>query len=93
MFGDPSPPVTATKGVTGHLIGAAGAIEAIVALQAGREGLVPPVANHERLGDDIAPIDVVAGDAPDDRACARALELVRLRRAQRHAGARPPRLG
>jgi 3-oxoacyl-[acyl-carrier-protein] synthase II len=61
VFGDTSPPVTATKGVTGHLIGAAGAIEAIIALQAGREGLVPPVANHERLGDDIAPIDVVAG--------------------------------
>jgi 3-oxoacyl-[acyl-carrier-protein] synthase II len=61
VFGDPSPPVTATKGVTGHLIGAAGAIEAIIALQSGREGLVPPVANHERLGDDIAPIDVVSG--------------------------------
>ena len=61
VFGDVSPPVTATKGVTGHLIGAAGAIEAIVALQAGREGLVPPIANHERLGDDVAPIDAVAG--------------------------------
>lgn len=60
VFGDASPPVTAPKGVTGHLIGAAGAIEAIVALQSAREGLVPPVANHERLGDDIAPIDVVA---------------------------------
>jgi 3-oxoacyl-[acyl-carrier-protein] synthase II len=62
VFGDTSPPVTATKGVTGHLIGAAGAIEAIMALQAGREGLVPPTANHERLGDDVAPIDVVAGE-------------------------------
>jgi 3-oxoacyl-[acyl-carrier-protein] synthase II len=61
VFGDTSPPVTATKSVTGHLIGAAGAIEAIVALQSAREGIVPPIANHERLGDDIAPIDVVAG--------------------------------
>jgi 3-oxoacyl-[acyl-carrier-protein] synthase II len=61
VFGDVGPPVTATKGVTGHLIGAAGAIEAIIALQAGREGLVPPVANHERLGDDVAAIDVVSG--------------------------------
>ena len=62
VFGEPGPPVTATKGVTGHLIGAAGAIEAIVALHAGREGVVPPVANHERLGDDVASIDVVAGE-------------------------------
>ena len=54
VFGDSCPPVTSTKGVTGHLVGAAGAVEAIVALQAGRDGLVPPTANHDRLGDDIA---------------------------------------
>jgi 3-oxoacyl-[acyl-carrier-protein] synthase II len=62
VFGDTTPPVTAPKGVTGHLIGAAGAIEAIVALQSAREGLVPPIANHERLGDDVARIEVVAGE-------------------------------
>jgi len=61
VFGDAGPPVTATKGVTGHLIGAAGAIEAIIALHAAREGVVPPVANFERLGDDVAPIDLVHG--------------------------------
>ncbi|MGZ6956350.1 MAG: beta-ketoacyl-ACP synthase II [Acidimicrobiia bacterium] len=61
VFGDVSPPVTAPKGVTGHLLGAAGAIEAIVALESARTGTVPPVANFERLGDDIAPIDVVHG--------------------------------
>ena len=61
VFHGASPPVTAPKSVTGHLIGAAGAIEAIVALQAARTGLVPPVANHQLLGDDIAPIDVVSG--------------------------------
>jgi 3-oxoacyl-[acyl-carrier-protein] synthase II len=62
VFGDAPPPITSTKGVTGHLIGAAGALEAIAALHSARQGLVPPTANHHRLGDDIAEIDVVHGD-------------------------------
>lgn len=62
VFGEQSPPITSTKGVTGHLIGAAGAVEAIAALQAARTGTVPPTANHHRLGDDIAEIDVVHGE-------------------------------
>jgi 3-oxoacyl-[acyl-carrier-protein] synthase II len=62
VFGDAAPPVTSTKGVTGHLIGAAGAVEAIVALHAAREGMVPPTANHHRLGDDVPEIDVVHGE-------------------------------
>jgi 3-oxoacyl-[acyl-carrier-protein] synthase II len=60
VFGETPPPVTSTKGVTGHLIGAAGATEAIACLLAIRQGEVPPTANLERLGDDIA-LDVVAG--------------------------------
>jgi 3-oxoacyl-[acyl-carrier-protein] synthase II len=62
VFGDSPPPVTSTKGVTGHLIGAAGAAEAVAALLAVRDGVVPPTANLERLGDDIE-LDVVA-DSP-----------------------------
>jgi 3-oxoacyl-[acyl-carrier-protein] synthase II len=62
VFGDAPPPVTSTKGVTGHLIGAAGAFEAIASLQSARTGIVPPTANHERLGDDIPEIDVVHGE-------------------------------
>ncbi|MCL4291503.1 MAG: beta-ketoacyl-ACP synthase II [Acidimicrobiia bacterium] len=60
VFGDRPVPVTSTKGVTGHMIGAAGAVEAIAALLAMRDGLVPPTANHSRRGDDV-PVDVVAG--------------------------------
>jgi 3-oxoacyl-[acyl-carrier-protein] synthase II len=60
VFGDTPPPTTSTKGVTGHLIGAAGATEAVACLLAIEKQLVPPTANLEQLGDDIH-IDVVAG--------------------------------
>jgi 3-oxoacyl-[acyl-carrier-protein] synthase II len=59
VFGDSPPPVTSTKGVTGHLIGAAGAVEAVATLLAVRDGIVPPTANLEHLGDGIE-LDVVA---------------------------------
>jgi 3-oxoacyl-[acyl-carrier-protein] synthase II len=62
VFGDAAPPVTSTKGVTGHLIGAAGATEAISCLLAFANGAVAPTANLERLGDDIA-LDVISGTA------------------------------
>lgn len=52
--------VTSTKGVTGHLLGAAGAVEAILAAMALREGRVPPTANLATQDPDIH-LDVVAG--------------------------------
>ena len=61
VFGGSPPPVTSTKGVTGHLIGAAGAIEAVASILAARDGLVPPTANHERTDPAIS-VDVVAGE-------------------------------
>jgi len=64
VFGENAPPVTSTKGVTGHLIGAAGATEAIACLLSFSNGAVPPTANLEQLGDDIA-LDVVSGEARD----------------------------
>ncbi|GAA2735917.1 beta-ketoacyl-[acyl-carrier-protein] synthase family protein [Actinocorallia aurantiaca] len=56
-----SPPVTATKGVTGHLLGSGGAVEAVFALMAARSGTVPPTANFTG-GPDADPIDVVHGE-------------------------------
>jgi 3-oxoacyl-[acyl-carrier-protein] synthase II len=64
VFGTPSRPVTSIKGVTGHLIGAAGAVEAVASLLTVRHGLVPPVANHEHPDPEIT-IDVVSGEPRD----------------------------
>ncbi|PHO10471.1 beta-ketoacyl-ACP synthase II [Malaciobacter canalis] len=49
LFGDISncPPVTSTKGQIGHCLGAAGAIEAIFAIKALEEGIIPPTINFE----------------------------------------------
>lgn len=57
VFGDHRLPVTATKSVIGHLIGAAGAVETIAALLSCRRGVVPPVANLDRF-DDTIDVDV-----------------------------------
>jgi 3-oxoacyl-[acyl-carrier-protein] synthase II len=56
----PRPVVTSTKGVTGHTLAAAGAIEAGYTALALQHSTVPPTANLDRL-DPALDIDVVAG--------------------------------
>ncbi|SDH46704.1 3-oxoacyl-[acyl-carrier-protein] synthase II [Lentzea fradiae] len=58
VFGD-GVAVTSTKGVTGHALGAAGAIEAVCTLLALRDDVVPPTANLDSLDPEVE-VDVVA---------------------------------
>jgi len=60
---DSPPPVTATKASTGHLLGASGALGALVALLALRDGVVPPTLNLDALDPDVD-LDVVTAPRP-----------------------------
>lgn len=48
VFGAPGPIVTSTKGVTGHALGAAGAIEGVALVLAIAKGVVPPTRGTSR---------------------------------------------
>ncbi|WP_179009330.1 beta-ketoacyl-ACP synthase II [Winogradskyella forsetii] len=47
--------INSTKSMTGHLLGAAGAIEAIASIMAMEHGIVPPTINHETADENIDP--------------------------------------
>lgn len=63
-FGDMAPkiPVSSTKSMTGHLLGAAGAIEAIFSILAIRDSVIPPTINLDNQDDD-CPLDYVPHEA------------------------------
>jgi 3-oxoacyl-[acyl-carrier-protein] synthase II len=56
------PVLTATKSMTGHLLGAAGAVESIATILAIRDGVVPPTINLDDPDDDLD-LDVAAHKA------------------------------
>lgn len=47
--------INSTKSMTGHLLGAAGAIEAIASILAMQHGIVPPTINHTTVDENIDP--------------------------------------
>jgi len=61
VFGADGPKVTSTKGITGHALGAAGAIEAVAVVLAMQKGLIPPTAGHATPDPEMPDIDIVSG--------------------------------
>lgn len=59
LFGANVPLVSSTKGQTGHCLGAAGAIEAVICLMALRDNIVPPTIN-QLIKDEECDLDYVA---------------------------------
>jgi 3-oxoacyl-[acyl-carrier-protein] synthase II len=55
VFKDHAPKlnISSTKSMTGHLLGAAGAIEAIACVKAVQEGIIPPTINFEHEDENI----------------------------------------
>ena len=47
--------INSTKSMTGHLLGAAGAVEAIASILALEHGIIPPTINHETVDENIDP--------------------------------------
>jgi 3-oxoacyl-[acyl-carrier-protein] synthase II len=61
VFGAPGPLITSTKGVTGHALGAAGAIEAVALLLTMRHALIPPTDGYVNADPEMSPINLVTG--------------------------------
>jgi nodulation protein E len=67
VFGEVSPPVSSTKGMHGHAIGATGALEAIACVMALTEGVLPPTVGFQTADPDCA-LDLVVDVARAVRA-------------------------
>jgi len=64
VFGDRPVAISATKSMTGHLLGAAGAVEAIICVMALTHDIIPPTINTENLDDDMpGALNIILGKA------------------------------
>ena len=61
VFGIPGPLVTSTKGITGHALGAAGALEAVALALSLHKALIPPTAGYTTPDPEMPPVNLVTG--------------------------------
>lgn len=66
VFGDETPPASSTKSMIGHLLGAAGGVEAVICLLAMRDGILPPNINYD-TPDPECQLNIVANVAREAR--------------------------
>ncbi|EDO6740070.1 beta-ketoacyl-ACP synthase II [Campylobacter coli] len=62
LFGNEIPAVSSTKGQTGHCLGAAGAIEAVISIMALDNGIMPPTIN-QFVSDEECGLDYIPNEA------------------------------
>jgi 3-oxoacyl-[acyl-carrier-protein] synthase II len=69
VFGDHAKKINinSTKSMTGHLLGAAGAVEAIAVILAMKHGIVPPTINHTVVDENIDPSLNLTLNSPQKR--------------------------
>jgi len=62
VFGTDAPPVSSTKSMTGHLLGGAGALEAVISIKALTDEVLPPTINYT-TPDPACDLDYVPNEA------------------------------
>ncbi|MBN8294454.1 beta-ketoacyl-[acyl-carrier-protein] synthase family protein [Rhodobacter sp. NTK016B] len=60
---DTPPPVSSTKSMHGHLLGAAGAVELLAVISALRDGVIPPTAGWREADPAVLGLDVVPNES------------------------------
>ena len=69
LFGDkvqnPHLSVSSTKSMTGHMLGGAGAVEAIISIKAMQDGIIPPTINLENQDPEVANLDYTPNKAKE----------------------------
>ena len=67
VFGDrtknPNLRVSSTKSETGHMLGASGAAESVICINAINKGIIPPTINLDNLDEEVADLNFVANKA------------------------------
>lgn len=63
VFGNHAVAISATKSMTGHLLGAAGAVESIITVLALKNDIIPPTINTTDIDETMAGLNIVLGNS------------------------------